>query len=81
MLKKSHLRWAGHAVRMPDERLPKHVLYGELQLRARSRGGQKKRFKDTLKLSQRLKHWPQLVRHLPKTGVEHWCGRLVWTLA
>ena len=33
----------------PDERLPKTILYGELQVGKRSHGGQKKRYKDTLK--------------------------------
>ena len=51
MLMRSQLRWAGHVVRMPDERLPKRLLYGELCAGKRSRGGQKKRFKDTLKVS------------------------------
>ena len=36
---------------MPDERLPKKVLYGELQEGKRSQGGQKKRYKYTLKAS------------------------------
>ena len=36
---------------MPDERLPKKVLYGELQEEKRSQGGRKKRYKDTLKAS------------------------------
>ena len=35
---------------MPDERLPKKVFYGELE-RKRPQGGQKKRYKDTLKAS------------------------------
>ena len=51
MLRQTQLRWAGHIARMPDERLPKRVLYGELQNGARSQGGQKKRYKDTLKAS------------------------------
>ena len=51
MLMRSQLRWAGHVVRIPDERLPKQLLYGELCAGKRSRGGQKKRFKDTLKVS------------------------------
>ena len=36
-------------IRMPDVRLPKKVFYGELQEGKRSQGGQKKRYKDTLK--------------------------------
>ena len=46
---KAQLRWAGHVVRMPDHRLPKQLLYGELQHGKRTQGGQRKRFKDTLK--------------------------------
>ena len=51
LLKLAQLRWTGHVTRMPDERLPKKVLYGELQEGKRSLGGQKKRYKDTLKAS------------------------------
>ena len=36
---------------MPDECLPKKILYGELQIGKHSHGGQKKRYKDTLKAS------------------------------
>ena len=39
----------GHVTRMPDESLPKKILYGELQVGKRSHGDQKKRYKDTLK--------------------------------
>ena len=48
-LSRRQLRWVGHVIRMPDERLPKQVLYGELSEGLRSAGGQKKRFKDHLK--------------------------------
>ena len=51
LLKLAHLRWTGHITRMPDERLPKKVLYGELHEGKCSQGGQKKRYKDTLKAS------------------------------
>ena len=46
---KARVRWAGHVTRMPDDRLPKQLLYGELCNGKRSVGGQQKRFKDTLK--------------------------------
>ena len=50
-LKLAQLRWTGHVIRMPEERLPKKILYGELEMGKRSHGGQKKRYKDTLKAS------------------------------
>ena len=50
-LMKSQIRWAGHVVRMPDHRLPKHLFYGELHQGKRTQGGQRKRYKDTLKAS------------------------------
>ena len=49
LLQKAQVRWAGHVTRMPDDRLPKQLLYGELCYGKRSVGGQKKRFKDTIK--------------------------------
>ena len=51
LLKLAQLRWTGHVTRMPEERLPKKILYGQLQVGKRSHGGQKKRYKDTLKAS------------------------------
>ena len=49
LLQKAQERWAGHVTRMPDDRLPKQLLYGELCPGKRSVGEQKKGFKDTLK--------------------------------
>ena len=51
LLMKNQIRWAGHLTRMPDHRLPKRIFYGELRYGKRSQGGQRKRFKDTLKTS------------------------------
>ena len=51
VLKLVKLRWTGHVIRMPNERLRKKVFYGELQAGKRSQCDQKKRYKDTLKAS------------------------------
>ena len=48
-LRKNRIRWAGHVTRMPDNRIPKQLLYCQLREGKRSVGRQKKRFKDSLK--------------------------------
>ena len=48
---RNQLRWSGHVVRMSEDRLPKQIFYSELKEGSRKRGGQKKRYKDTLKAS------------------------------
>ena len=50
-LKHAQLRWTGHTTRMPDERLPKTVFYGEIQGGKHFQCGQQKLYKDTLKAS------------------------------
>ena len=83
ILMQSQLRCAGHVARMSDDRLPKRLLLGELQHGKRSQGGQRKRFKDTLKASLKAfnttttrgssqrkteEHGDQLSTKLPKHG-------------
>ena len=51
LLKLAQLRWTCHVTRISGERLPKKILYGELQVGKRFYGGQKKQYKDTLKAS------------------------------
>ena len=49
-IKRAQLRWSGHRVRISDDRIPKTVFYGELGTGHRTRGGQRKRYKDVLKV-------------------------------
>ena len=71
LLKLAQLRWTGHVTRMPEERLPKKILYGELEMGKRSHGGQKKRYKDTLKASLKdfnipTESWEQIAQDRAK---------------
>ena len=74
VLKLAQLRWTGHFIRMPDGRLPKKVFYGKLQEVKCSQGGQKKRYKDTLKVS--LKDFDIPMGSLEQTAQERskWRG-------
>ena len=56
---------------MPEERLPKKILYGELQVGKRSHDGQKKRYKDTPKASLKdfniaTESWEQIAQDQTK---------------
>ena len=81
LLKLAQLRWTGHVARMPDERLPKNILYVELQIGKRSHGGQKKQYKDTLKASLKdfsipTESWEQIAQDRTK-----WRGLIERVLA
>ena len=45
----AQLRWSGHVLRMPNHRIPKMLLYGQLQGGHRNTGRPMKRYKDALK--------------------------------
>ena len=49
MLLKSCLRWKGHVIRMEDHRIPKRILFGELEKGHRKQDRPRKCFKDTVK--------------------------------
>ncbi|XP_060133875.1 uncharacterized protein LOC132592550 [Zootoca vivipara] len=49
MILQHQLCWTGHVVRMPDDHLPKQLLYSKLKNGKRNAGGQQKRFKNCLK--------------------------------
>ena len=48
VLLKSCLRWTGHVMRMEDHRIPKQLLFGELEQGHRRQGRPCKRFRDTV---------------------------------
>jgi len=49
LLLQRQLRWLGHVIRMPSNRLPRRLLYGELQLGQRPVGRPKLRYSDHIK--------------------------------
>jgi len=51
LLLQVQFRWAGHLVRMPDNRIPKQIFYGQLESGTRLPGGPVRRYKDTLKIN------------------------------
>ena len=71
ILKLAQQRWTGHVIRKPDERLPKKVFHGELQEGKCSQGGQRKRYKDTIKASLKdfnipMESWEQTAQERSK---------------
>ena len=54
MLMRTQLRWVGHVQRMSVDRMPNKNFYSKLSSGARNRGGERKRFKDTLKQTLKL---------------------------
>nr|VZI45680.1 unnamed protein product [Spirometra erinaceieuropaei] len=80
ILRQMRLCCSGQLVRMDDERLPKRIFYGDVATGSRRKGGQIRRYKDTLKSSlKRLQinksNWGELALDRPtwsrtvKTGV------------
>ena len=71
LLKLTQFRWTSHVTRMHEERLPKKILHGELEMGKRCHGGQKKRYKDTHKASLKdfnipTESWEQIAQDRAK---------------
>jgi len=64
----AQFHWTGYMIRMSNDRLPKIIFYSELKNGARSRGGQRKRYKDTLKAN--LKRCSIVPANLETLGME-----------
>lgn len=66
MIIKCQLRWVGHVVRMDHSRLPKQIMYSELEVGRHAHGKQHKRFKDTENLKQcniKPDNWESIARN------------------
>ena len=81
MLSERHLRWLGHVSRMDKGRIPKDLLYGELECGTRSKGRPYLRFKDCCKRDLQSAHidldsWEDIAsdrlvwKHAVKLGTE-----------
>ena len=81
ILRQRRLRWLGHVHRMAPSRLPRSILYGELQAGERPVGRPRLRYKDVCKKDLQLtgigvKEWASLAmereawRHLVSGGVK-----------
>ena len=71
LLKSAQLRLTGHVTRIPDERLPKKILYGERSWKIPC---QKKRYKNTLKASLKDSNIPTELWEQIAHGRTTWRG-------
>jgi len=53
LIMQHQLRWVSHVIRMQSNRLPRRILYSELQQGQQAAGGRKKLFSDQLKAALR----------------------------
>lgn len=79
-----HQLWGlGHVLKMPQNRLPRKVLYGKLQQGQRSAGGQRKQYKVHLKTEFKKSNikpwgpgehgcWPNTWWHVPRRDPSTW---------
>ena len=53
---KAQLRWVGHVIRMEECRMPRRMMYGELQVGNRNQDRPKLRYKNTVKANLQWCH-------------------------
>ncbi|VDL94851.1 unnamed protein product [Schistocephalus solidus] len=86
-LKKLHLRWSRHPVRMDDNRLPKRLFYGDVITGSWRQGSQLRHYKAALKtylkqLQIKPANWEDFARNRPawrKTGQQYEANRIAAT--
>ena len=76
IIRKRHLQWSGHLVRMNDSRLPKSIFYGELRNGSRKLGKPRKRFKDMLADTMRKCDIPESSWEELSKNRSQWRGRV-----
>jgi len=83
LLVRTQLRWCVHVSRMSDDHIPKRLLYGQLSGAKRRPGGQRKRYKDQLRVNLQacdidLKRWEALAadRSSWRALIPQCCGQL-----
>ena len=75
LLLQRQLRWLGHVIRMPTNRLPRRLLYDELLLGQRPVGRPKLRYSDHVKSVLRKCNIPEAVADLEALAAD----RELWT--
>ena len=75
LLIRKNLRWTGHIMRLPPNRLPKQILFSQLASGNRERGRPRLRYKDTIKRNLKLRN----------IGLDNWANlttqRATWRKA
>ena len=66
------LCWTGHVIRMDAQRIPKKLLFGELEQGHRKQGRPCKRYKDTVKVGLKWCNIPPAELVATALGIQYW---------